>query len=123
SFRDFLAGKLPQLPGAKPTIKDWADHLTTIFPEVRLKRYLEMRGADSGPWRRLCALPALWTGVLYDQISLDAAWELVKNWSAEQRQTLRDSVPREALQASIDSRSVRDIARDVLKLSRQGLDR
>jgi glutamate--cysteine ligase len=123
SFRKFLAGKLPQLPGDKPTIKDWADHLTTIFPEVRLKRYLEMRGADSGPWRRLCALPALWTGVLYDQVSLDAAWELVKNWSAEQRQKLREAVPREALQPSIGSRSVRDIARDVLSLSRQGLDR
>jgi glutamate--cysteine ligase len=122
SFRAFLDGKLPQLAGWRPTFRDWSDHLTTIFPEVRLKRYLEMRGADSGPWRRLCALPALWTGLLYDRNALDGAWELVKHWTAEERQTLREAVPREALQAVIRGRSVRDIARDVLKLSRAGLD-
>jgi glutamate--cysteine ligase len=122
SFRAFLDGKLPQLPGWRPTLRDWSDHLTTIFPEVRLKRYLEMRGADSGPWRRLCALPALWTGLLYDRNSLDAAWDLVKDWTAEERQALREAVPREALQAEIRGRSVRDIARDVLKLSRTGLE-
>jgi glutamate--cysteine ligase len=122
SFRAFLDGKLPQLPGWRPTMKDWADHLTTIFPEVRLKKYLEMRGADSGPWRRLCALPAIWVGLLYDQPALDAAWGLVKTWTAEERQALREAVPRLGLAASLRRRTVRDIARDVLKLSRSGLD-
>jgi len=122
SFRDFLEGKLPQLEGWKPTLKDWSDHLTTIFPEVRLKRYLEMRGADSGPWRRLCALPALWTGLFYDPSSLDAAWDLAKHWTAEERQSLREAVPREALQATIRGRTVRDIAREVLTLARAGLE-
>jgi glutamate--cysteine ligase len=122
SFRKFLDGQLPQLPGEKPKMKDWADHLTTIFPEVRLKRYLEMRGADSGPWRRLCALPAFWTGLLYDQVALDGAWELVKNWSTAERQALRDDVPAQGLEAIIAGRSVRDVARDVLKFARQGLN-
>jgi glutamate--cysteine ligase len=122
SFRDFMAGKLPQLPGWRPTMKDWSDHLTTIFPEVRLKRYLEMRGADSGPWRRLCALPALWTGIFYEQGPLDGAWDLVKGWSAEERQSLRDAVPRQALQAKIAGQTVRDVAREMLALSRVGLE-
>jgi glutamate--cysteine ligase len=122
SFRAFLDGRLPQLPGEKPVMKDWADHLTTIFPEVRLKKYLEMRGADSGPWRRLCALPALWVGLLYDQASLDAAWDIAKDWTAEERQKLRDDVPRLALHATIRGRSVQDIAKDVLKIARQGLE-
>jgi glutamate--cysteine ligase len=122
SFRAFLDGRLPQLPGEKPVMKDWADHLTTIFPEVRLKKYLEQRGADSGPWRRLCALPALWVGLLYDQASLDAAWDLVKDWTAEERQTLRDEVPRLALHARVRGRSVQDIAKDVLKIARAGLE-
>jgi glutamate--cysteine ligase len=122
SFRAFLDGRLPQLPGEKPVLKDWADHLTTIFPEVRLKKYLEMRGADSGPWRRLCALPALWVGLLYHQASLDAAWDIARDWTAEERQKLRDDVPRLALNATIRGRSVQDIARDVLALARQGLE-
>ncbi len=122
SFRAFLDGRLPQLPGEKPVMKDWADHLTTIFPEVRLKKYLEMRGADSGPWRRLCALPALWVGLLYHQASLDAAWDIAKDWTAEERQKLRDDVPRLALHATIRGRSVQDIAMDVLKIARQGLE-
>ena len=122
SFRAFLDGRLPQLPGEKPVLKDWADHLTTIFPEVRLKKYLEMRGADSGPWRRLCALPALWVGLLYDSAALDAAWEIAKDWTAEERQKLRDDVPRLALHATIRGRSVQDIARDVLKIARAGLE-
>jgi glutamate--cysteine ligase len=122
SFREFLAGRLPQLPGEKPVMKDWADHLTTIFPEVRLKKYLEMRGADSGPWRRLCALPALWVGLLYEQGPLDAAWDMVKDWTAEERQKLRDDVPKLALAATIRGRSVRDIARELLPLARQGLE-
>ena len=122
SFRKFLDGKLPQLPGEKPVAKDWADHITTIFPEVRLKQYMEMRGTDSGPWRRLCALPALWTGVLYEDGSLDAAWDLVKSWTAAERQALRDAVPRQGLKAMIRGRTVQDIARDMLKLSRAGLE-
>ena len=122
SFRNFLDGKLPQLPGEKPVAKDWADHLTTIFPEVRLKQYLEMRGADSGPWRRLCALPALWAGVLYEEGSLDAAWDMVKDWSAAERQALRDAVPRAGLKAMIRGRTVQDVAKEMLKLSRAGLE-
>jgi glutamate--cysteine ligase len=121
SFRKFLDGKLPQLPGEKPTIKDWADHLTTIFPEVRLKRYMEMRGADSGPWRRLCALPAFWVGLLYDQSSLDAAWDLVKDWTSEERQALRNAVPAQGLSATIRGRTMRDLATEVLNISRVGL--
>jgi glutamate--cysteine ligase len=123
SFRDFLAGKLAALPGERPTIKDWSDHLTTIFPEVRLKKYLEMRGADSGPWRGLCALPAVWVGLLYDQNSLDGAWDLVSEWTAADRQAMRDAVPRQALSASVGGRSLREIAREVLRLSRAGLER
>ena len=94
SFRDFFAGKLAELPGERPTISDWANHLSTIFPEVRLKRYLEMRGADGGPWRRLPSLTAFWVGLLYDDDALDACWDMVKDWSAEERQKLRDEVPR-----------------------------
>src|SRR5215207_8384101 len=113
SFRKLLEGKLPQLPGEKPVAKDWADHITTIFPEVRLKQYMEMRGTDSGPWRRLCALPALWTGVLYEDGPLDAAWDLVKDWTAVERQALRDAVPREGLKAMIRGRTVQDTAKDM----------
>jgi glutamate--cysteine ligase len=122
SFRKFLDGKLLQLPGEKPVLRDWNDHITTIFPEVRLKKYLEMRGSDSGPWRRLCALPALWTGLLYEQSPLDAAWDMVKNWTGAERQALRDAVPRKGLKAMIRGRTVQDIAKDVLKLSRAGLE-
>ena len=98
SFRDFFAGKLDALPGERPTISDWANHLSTIFPEVRLKRYLEMRGADGGPWRRLPSLTAYWVGLLYDEDALDACWQMVKDWSAEERQKLRDDVPQARLQ-------------------------
>lgn len=122
SFRQFMQGRLPQLPGERPCLKDWANHLSTIFHEVRLRRYLEMRGADSGPLPRLCALPALWTGLLYHSASLDAAWDLVKDWTAEERQQLRDDVPRRALRATIRGRSIQDIAREVLALSRAGLE-
>jgi glutamate--cysteine ligase len=123
SFRDLLAGKLRALPGTHATISDWANHLSTIFPEVRLKRYLEMRGADSGTLPNLLALPALWAGLLYDDASLDAAWDLVKGWSAEDRQSLRDAVPKLALKATIGGRTVFDIAADVLKLAQAGLKR
>ncbi|WP_336969481.1 glutamate--cysteine ligase [Sphingobium aromaticiconvertens] len=122
SFRDFLNGKLSVLPGEKPTEKDWEDHLSTAFPEVRLKSFLEMRGADGGPWGRICALPALWVGLLYDQGALDAAWDLVKDWSMDARQTLRDSVPKLGLDAPIgDGRTLRDIAGPVLDIARSGL--
>ena len=121
SFRDFLEGKLPQLPGEKPTIADWADHLTTIFPEVRLKRYLEMRGADSGPWRSLCALPALWAGLLYNQSSLDAAYDLIKDWTTEERQQLRERVPRLSLNTPFRNGTVADIARPVVEIAEAGL--
>jgi glutamate--cysteine ligase len=123
SFRDLMAGRLPGLPGERPSISDWANHLSTIFPEVRLKRYLEMRGADGGPWRRLPALPAYWVGLLYDDDALDAAWDLVKEWTAEERQKLRDDVPKLGLKATIRNRDVLYLARTTLHLAEQGLQR
>ena len=123
SFRDFLAGRLPALPGEIPTTGDWTDHLTTMFGEVRLKTFLEMRGADGGPWRRLCALPALWTGLLYDSVALDAAWDLVKGWTIADHDQLRREVPRYALKARLGNRMVGDIARDVLGIATEGLRR
>jgi glutamate--cysteine ligase len=121
SFRDFLEGKLPALPGEKPGIKDWEDHLTTAFPEVRLKRYMEMRGADGGPWRKLCALPAMWAGLLYDDAVLAAAWDLVRDWSIEERLKLRADAPRLGLKAEIRGRSLQSIAIDVLEMASTGL--
>ncbi|MBN8919565.1 MAG: glutamate--cysteine ligase [Rhizobiales bacterium] len=121
SFRDLLAGTVPGHPGERATISDWANHLTTIFPEVRLKRYLEMRGADGAPEARLPALPAFWVGILYDDAALAAAWDLVKDWTADDRQTLRDDVPRHALKATIRGRSVRDLARDCLVIAHAAL--
>jgi glutamate--cysteine ligase len=123
SFRDLLAGKLPGMPGARATISDWVNHLSSIFPEVRLKRYLEMRSADSGSLPNLLALPAFWVGILYDDASLDAAWDLVKHWTAEQRQKLRDDVPTQGLAAKIGGRTVFEIATESLKLARAGLER
>ena len=121
SFRDFMQGQLPALPGELPTLRDFEDHMTTCFPEVRLKRYLEMRGADGGPWHRLCALPALWTGLLYDQSALDAAWDLVKGWSTPERQQLREEVARIGLKAEIDGKSLRELAIEVLAMAESGL--
>jgi len=122
SFRDFLAGKLPALPGELPIASDWIDHLSTAFPEVRLKSFLEMRGADGGPWNRICALPALWVGLLYDQTALDAAWDLVKNWSMDEREALRLSVPRLGLAAPIPGGgTLRELAREALEIARGGL--
>ena len=121
SFRDFMKGKLPALPGEVPTLSDWADHLTTVFPEARVKKFIEMRGADGGPWRRLCALPALWVGLLYDQGALDAAWDLVKGWDAETREAWRRAAGRDALQANVGGMSMRDLAREVLNIAEGGL--
>jgi glutamate--cysteine ligase len=124
SFRDFIDGKLPQLPGEKPRLTDWTDHLSTAFPEVRLKSFLEMRGADGGRWSRICALPAIWVGLLYDGQALDEAWELVKHWSIEQREKLRHDVPKLALDAvTPDGESMRDFAGRVLDIAAGGLTR
>lgn len=122
-FKRFMAGNLPAVPGVRATMKDWADHLTTAFPEVRLKQYLEMRGADGGPWNRLCALPALWVGLLYDDDALTAAWDLVKDFTHEERQALRDGVPRQALKLPFRSHSVRELAAETLKIATHGLKR
>lgn len=122
SFRDFLAGELPALPGEKPRASDWIDHLSTAFPEVRLKSFLEMRGADGGPWSRICALPAFWVGLLYDQGALDAAWDLVKDWSMDDREALRSAVPKLALDAPLPGGGkLHNIAREVLSIARRGL--
>ena len=123
SFRDFLAGKLPACPGEQPLRSDWGDHLTTLFPEVRLKRILEMRGADCGSAELLAALPALWVGILYDETALGAAWDLVKGWSSEERAGLRAGVPRHALATPFRRGTVRDIAREMLAIARAGLAR
>ena len=110
------------MPGEKPTLDDWNDHLSTAFPEVRLKTFLEMRGSDGGPWGKICALPALWVGLLYDQGALDAAWDLVKDWTLEERQALRDAVPKLALGAPIPGGGkLRDIAGEVLDIAHAGL--
>jgi glutamate--cysteine ligase len=121
SFRDFLNGKLAPLPGELPTLADWSDHMTTAFPEVRLKKYLEMRGADGGPWRRLCALPAFWVGLLYDTEALDAAWDLVKDFSMTERNQLRDGVPKQGLKLPFRNSSLRELAIEALKISALGL--
>jgi len=121
SFRDFLKGELPALPGEMPTLSDWADHLTTAFPEARIKKFMEMRGADGGPWRRLCALPAFWVGLMYDQSSLDAAWDLVKGWDAETREALRVAASEDGLQAQVGGIKMHDLAREVLAISEAGL--
>ncbi len=122
SFRDFLIGKLPALPGEIPTLSDFADHLTTAFPEARLKKFIEMRGADAGPVARLNALPALWVGLIYDQDAMDAAWDLCKNWSLAEREQLRLSAAKLGLKAQVGGRSVQAIAQDLLAIARQGLD-
>jgi glutamate--cysteine ligase len=122
-FRQFMQGKLPAYPGHLPTMKDWADHLTTSFPEVRLKKYLEMRGADGGPWNRLCALPAFWVGLLYDDTALDAAWDLVKDFTMAERNALRDGVPKHALKLPFRNGTVRDLALETLKIAGHGLKR
>ena len=123
SFRTFMRGDLAELPGAKPSFRDWADHMTTAFPEVRLKKFLEMRGADGGPWGRLCALPAFWVGLLYDQTALDAAWDLVRDFTREERHALRDGVPRHALKLPFRGGTLRDLAGAALEIAAHGLQR
>jgi glutamate--cysteine ligase len=121
SFRDFMAGRLAAVPGMRPTIDDWSDHVTTLFPEVRMKRFLEMRGADCGPEAHITALSAFWVGLLYDQTALDAAWDLVKDWTADERQGLRDLAPRLALDAPFRQGKLGDIARQAVAISQTGL--
>jgi glutamate--cysteine ligase len=123
SFRDFFAGKNEKIPGERPTLSDWANHLSTIFPEVRLKRYLEMRGADGVPSDRLPALSAFWVGLLYDDSALNAAWDIVKNWTAAERQALRDDVPKLGFKAKIKDRYLFEIAKECLLLAHGGLRR
>ncbi|XP_017698922.1 glutamate--cysteine ligase, chloroplastic-like isoform X2 [Phoenix dactylifera] len=123
SFRDFMVGKLPSIPGELPTLNDWENHLTTIFPEVRLKRYLEMRGADGGPWRRLCALPAFWVGLLYDEVSLQNVLDMIADWTEEERQMLREKVTITGLKTPFRDGLLRHVAEDVLKLAKDGLER
>jgi glutamate--cysteine ligase len=122
SFRDFMAGKFRGDVGDVARTGDWADHVTTAFPEVRLKKYIEMRGADGGPWKRLCALPALWVGLLYDSVALDAAAEIVKGWTLEEMLALRRDVPRLALKTPFRKGTVLDVAREVVKVARAGLN-
>ena len=123
SFRDFLARKIPQVAHITPMMSDWADHLTTIFPEVRLKSFLEMRGTDGGQWRRICGMPALWVGLLYDSVALDAAWDLVRDWTAEERQAMRDSVGKLAFKTPFRGGTVHELAHRVLEISTAGLKR
>ncbi|XP_068645413.1 glutamate--cysteine ligase, chloroplastic-like [Aristolochia californica] len=123
SFRDFMHGKLPQIPGELPTLYDWENHLTTIFPEVRLKRYLEMRGADGGPWRRICALPAFWVGLLYDEVSLQSVLDLTSDWTPEERQMLRTKVPLTGLKTPFRDGLLRHVAEEVLRFAQEGLER
>jgi glutamate--cysteine ligase len=123
SFRDFLDGKLPALPGEKPRLSDWTDHLSTAFPEVRLKSFLEMRGADGGRWSKICALPAFWVGLLYDQNALDAAWDEVKHWTLEERQQLRDSVPKLGLKATTpNGETLQQLGKRILAIAESGLN-
>jgi glutamate--cysteine ligase len=122
SFRDFLARKIPELSGITPMMSDWADHLTTLFPEVRMKRYLEVRGADGGTWRRICGLPALWAGLLYDQTALDAGWDLVKDWTSEEREAMRASVPVLAFNTPFRDTNVLELSRRMLTIAAAGLE-
>jgi len=121
SFRDFMDGKLSILPGEYPKMSDYVDHLSVAFPEVRLKQFLEMRGADGGPWDSLCALPAFWVGLLYDDQALDAAYNMIKDWTQEEHDYLRAEVPRTALKTPFRNKTVREIANDVLDIAHAGL--
>src|SRR5256885_441474 len=120
-FRDFLAGSIPELKGVTPMMADWADHLTTIFPEARIKSFLEVRGADGGTWRRICGLPALWAGIFYDADSLDAAWDLVKGWTVEEREAMRDAVPMQPFATPLRNTKLHELARRMLEIATKGL--
>ena len=122
SFMEFMKGQLPALPGVLPTLHDWADHLTTIFPEARLKKFIEMRGADAGQWHRLCALPAFWVGICYDQSSLDAAWDIVKNWDEDDRENLRVAAAKDGLNGSVGNKKLIDLAKETVQISENGLE-
>ncbi|TWH34064.1 MULTISPECIES: glutamate--cysteine ligase [unclassified Aminobacter] len=122
TFRQFMNGALKdEIPNGVPTMGDWANHLSTLFPDVRLKRFLEMRGADGGPWRRICALPAFWVGLLYDDAALDAAETLTSDWTYEEVIQMRDEVPAQGLATKLRNRTLREVAREVLEISRSGL--
>lgn len=121
SFRDFLKGELPALPGEKPTLSDWADHMTTVFPEARVKKYIEMRGADAGPLSHLVALPAFWVGLMYDGAALDAAWDLARGWSAETREGLRVAASVDGLQGEAGGVRLLDVAREAVAIAEGGL--
>ena len=123
SFRDFMAGTLPGFEGQTPTLDDWEQHLTTAFPEVRLKRYMEMRGGDGGPWGNICALPALWVGLLYDSKALDDAEALVSDWTPEEREYLRTAVTKDALQTPFRDGTVQDVAIEMVRIAKEGLTR
>jgi len=124
SFRDFLAGRLPVLPGERPFLSDWVNHLTTVFPQVRLKTFLEMRGADAGDSiSRVTALPALWAGLLYDSEALDAAWERIRSWTHEERHALDTGVAKYGFSTPFRNGTVQDLSLWMLDLSRQGLGR
>ncbi|MGR3490854.1 MAG: glutamate--cysteine ligase, partial [Shimia sp.] len=121
SFRDFMDGKLPALPGQTPLMSDWADHLTTLFPEARVKKFIEMRGADGGPWRRLCALPAFWVGLTYDQTALDAASDLAAKLDEETRDALRVAASVDGLKAEANGFKMIDLAREAVAIAEAGL--
>ncbi|MCH1412924.1 MAG: glutamate--cysteine ligase [Rhodobacteraceae bacterium] len=123
SFREFMKGQLPALPGELPTLDDWADHLTTIFPEARLKKFIEMRGADAGQWHRLCALPAFWVGICYDQSSLDAAWDIVKKWDEDDRENFRVAAAKDGLNGSVGNKKLIDLAKETVQISENGLEK
>jgi glutamate--cysteine ligase len=123
SFRDFIKGQLPELPGECPTMKDWADHVTTLFPEVRLKQYLEMRGADTGPAGRIAGLQALWAGIFYDGAALSAAWDLAKDWTTAEHNALRRTAFTEGLKGRVARRTLQDVAKDMVAIAAQGLQR
>ena len=122
TFRQFMNGAMKdKLPDGTANMGDWANHLSTLFPEVRLKRFLEMRGADGGPWRRICALPAFWVGLLYDDAALDAAEDLTRDWTVDEVQSLRDSVPKAGFDAEIAGKDLHALSREVLAIARAGL--
>jgi len=122
TFRQFMGGALKDsVPEGLPTMGDWANHLSTLFPDVRMKRFLEMRGADGGPWRRICALPAFWVGLLYDDEALGQADALTRDWTLEEVEAMRNTAPAQGLDTGFRNRKLNDVAREILEISRLGL--